>query len=54
LQRSAERPACIEADVRDIAGLAPAFHDRPITGVVHCAGLKAVGEAEERRSPTTT
>ena len=24
------------------------FHDRPITGVIHCAGLKAVGEAEMR------
>ena len=27
---------------------ARAFHDHPITGVVHCAGLKAVGESEER------
>ena len=24
------------------------FHDHPIAGVVHCAGLKAVGESEER------
>jgi UDP-glucose 4-epimerase len=39
---------CIEADVRDVAALRAAFHDRPITGVVHCAGLKAVGEAEAR------
>ena len=27
---------------------ARAFHDHPIAGVVHCAGLKAVGEAEAR------
>src|SRR5262245_24138262 len=40
--------ACIEADVRDLEALRRAFHDRPITGVVHCAGLKAVGEAEAR------
>ncbi len=39
---------CIEADVRDIAALRHAFHDRPITGVIHCAGLKAVAEAETR------
>jgi len=38
----------IEADVRDVDALRRAFHDRPITGVVHCAGLKAVGEAEAR------
>ena len=39
---------CVEADVRDVDALRRAFHDRPITGVVHCAGLKAVGEAEAR------
>ena len=39
---------CIEADVRDVEALRRAFHDRPITGVVHCAGLKSVGEAETR------
>jgi UDP-glucose 4-epimerase len=39
---------CIEADVRDVGALRAAFHDRPIAGVVHCAGLKAVGEAEAR------
>lgn len=38
----------VEADVRDIDALRRTFHDHPITGVVHCAGLKAVGEAEER------
>jgi len=40
--------ACIEGDVRDLEALRRAFHDHPIAGVVHCAGLKAVGEAEVR------
>lgn len=39
---------CIEGDVRDVETLRRAFHDHPIAGVVHCAGLKAVGEAEAR------
>ena len=39
---------CVEADVRDIDALRRTFHDCPITGVIHCAGLKAVGEAEMR------
>ena len=39
---------CVEADVRDVAALRRAFHDHPITGVVHCAGLKAVGESDSR------
>jgi UDP-glucose 4-epimerase len=39
---------CIEGDVRDIDVLRRAFHDHPVTGVVHCAGLKAVGESEQR------
>ena len=29
---------CITADVRDAAALRAAFHDHPITAVVHCAG----------------
>jgi UDP-glucose 4-epimerase len=49
LQALAGRPVpSINADVRDIPGLRAAFHDHPITAVVHCAGLKAVGESEER------
>lgn len=40
--------ACIEADVRDVAALRRVFHDHPITSVIHCAGLKAVGEGEAR------
>lgn len=49
LQSLAGRPiACIQADVRDDVALRAAFHDHPIFAVVHCAGLKAVGESEER------
>lgn len=39
---------CIEADVRDLAALRDAFSGHPIVAVVHCAGLKAVGESSER------
>ncbi len=39
---------CVEADVRDVAALRRTFHDHPITAVIHCAGLKAVGESQER------
>jgi len=39
---------CIEADVRDVAALRRVFHDHPITAVIHCAGLKAVGESGSR------
>ncbi|MFO1316602.1 MAG: UDP-glucose 4-epimerase GalE [Burkholderiales bacterium] len=49
LQVLAGRPVpCVTADVRDVAALRAVFHDHPIAGVVHCAGLKAVGESEER------
>ncbi len=39
---------CITADVRDAAALRAAFHDHPITAVVHCAGLEDVAESESR------
>jgi UDP-glucose 4-epimerase len=39
---------CVEADVRDRDALRRTFHDHPISGVIHCAGLKAVGESESR------
>jgi UDP-glucose 4-epimerase len=39
---------CIEADVRDAAALRRVFARYPIGAVVHCAGLKAVGESTER------
>jgi len=49
LEALAGRPVpCINADVRDLVALRAAFHDHPITGVVHCAGLKSVSESEER------
>src|SRR5207248_563234 len=49
LEALAGRPVpCITADVRDADALRTAFHDHPIAAVVHCAGLKAVGESEER------
>jgi UDP-glucose 4-epimerase len=38
----------VTADVRDVAALRAVFHDHPIAGVVHCAGLKSVGESQER------
>jgi len=36
----------ITADVRDKAALSRIFAEHPISAVVHCAGLKAVGEGE--------
>ncbi|MBS0319021.1 MAG: UDP-glucose 4-epimerase GalE [Proteobacteria bacterium] len=39
---------CVEGDVRDTALLRRVFHDHPVTAVIHCAGLKAVGESEAR------
>ena len=49
LQALAGRPVpCVTADVRDVAQLRAAFHDHPITAVVHCAGLKSVGESQSR------
>lgn len=37
---------CVTADVRDRKALARLFADHPIAAVVHCAGLKSVGESE--------
>ncbi|MFO1325225.1 MAG: UDP-glucose 4-epimerase GalE [Burkholderiales bacterium] len=49
LEALAGRPVpSVTADVRDAAALRAVFHDHPIAAVVHCAGLKAVGESEER------
>lgn len=39
---------CIEADIRDENALRGAFARHPIAAVVHCAGLKAVGESVDR------
>jgi UDP-glucose 4-epimerase len=49
LEALAGRPVpCVTTDVRDIAALREAFHDHPITAVVHCAGFKNVAESEAR------
>jgi len=39
---------CITADVRDTGALARIFAEHAVGAVVHCAGLKAVGEGEAR------
>ncbi|HEX4884046.1 MAG TPA: UDP-glucose 4-epimerase GalE [Casimicrobiaceae bacterium] len=38
----------VEGDVRDAATLRETFARHPISAVVHCAGMKAVGESEAR------
>ncbi len=49
LQALAGRPVpLVNADVRDSTALRAVFHDHPIAAVIHCAGLKAVGESEAR------
>lgn len=49
LQALAGRPVpSVNADVRDVDALRAVFHDHPVAAVVHCAGLKAVGESEAR------
>jgi UDP-glucose 4-epimerase len=49
LEALAGRPVpCVTADVRDVGALRSAFHDHPITAVVHCAGLKNVAESQAR------
>lgn len=40
-----EKPQFIEGDVRDRALLDKLFRDHPINGVIHFAGLKAVGDS---------
>lgn len=39
---------CLTADVRDTGALARIFAEHAVGAVVHCAGLKAVGEGEAR------
>ncbi len=43
-----KRPPVVEGDVRDRAGLRRIFDAHPIDGVIHFAGLKAVGESVEQ------
>ncbi|MDD2884870.1 MAG: UDP-glucose 4-epimerase GalE [Dechloromonas sp.] len=40
-----QRPACVEADIRDPVALARVFAEHDIDSVIHFAGLKAVGES---------
>ncbi len=42
------RPAFVAADVRDAAALDEAFDRHPIRAVLHFAGLKAVGESNQK------
>ena len=49
-----ERPAFVEADVRDRAALDRVFAAHRIDAVVHFAGLKAVGESVAQPLATTT
>jgi len=49
LEALAGRPVpCVTADVRDVTALRAAFHDHPITAVIHCASLKNVAESQAR------
>lgn len=49
LEALAGRPVpCVTADVRDAAALRNAFHDHPISAVIHCAGLENVAESQAR------
>ena len=43
-----KRPQVVEGDVRDRSGLRRIFDAHPIDGVIHFAGLKAVGESVEQ------
>ena len=40
--------SCITGDVRDRALMKRLFAEHPISAVIHCAGLKAVGEGEAK------
>jgi len=49
LEALAGRPVpCITADVRDVKALRSAFHDHPISAVIHGAALEDVAESEAR------
>src|SRR6202049_2933219 len=49
LHRLTDQPIpCITGDVRDRALMRRLFAEHPISAVVHCAGLKAVGEGEAK------
>lgn len=49
LEALAGRPVpCVTADIRDVQALRSAFHDHPISAVIHCAALENVAESEAR------
>src|ERR1700682_5112114 len=49
LRRVTDQPMpCITGDVRDRALMKRLFGEHPISAVIHCAGLKAVGEGEAK------
>ena len=43
-----KRPACVEADLCDVQAARDIFRQYPIDGVIHFAGLKAVGESVQK------
>jgi UDP-glucose 4-epimerase len=43
-----KKPRLIEGDIRDVAALTAALQSSGATAVIHCAGLKAVGESVEQ------
>ncbi len=45
---SGQRPAFAKADIRDEAALSDAFANHRVDVVIHCAGLKAVGESMQK------
>ena len=49
-----KRPIFVEADCCDRAAMDRLFSDYDITGVIHFAGLKAVGESVEKPRPRST
>jgi UDP-glucose 4-epimerase len=45
---SGKKPTLVQGDIRDRAALVAALRTYPVSAVIHCAGLKAVGESVEQ------
>jgi UDP-glucose 4-epimerase len=45
---SGKKPTLVQGDIRDRAALVTALRTHPVSAVIHCAGLKAVGESVEQ------
>src|ERR1700686_4646602 len=43
-----QRIPCVVGDVRDLAAIKRLLADNAISAVIHCAGLKSVGEGEQK------